>query len=277
MPNDRFVGKLPTTQPPNEHDARVVASATSALHGIAATRACLNCDNGFRRRGDDLVPCETCNAKARPMSQEAMAREHRQRSVAPVIPVGSEAARIVERICGIAAVVDEPAATAVAKVAAVIAHEFGVDPLVGDCQGSGQERVIPATDKHAVQRDVEDFHRVVVGIPDGDTPAIRRPQLRAELIREEAEETVWAIENGDLIGAIDGMCDLLCVVYGTAAEWGINLAPFWDEVHRTNMAKAGGPVREDGKRLKPEGWVPPDLRRVLDVYTAKTPSGRLER
>lgn len=118
-------------------------------------------------------------------------------------------------------------------------------------------------EKHPVQRDVEDFHRVVVGVPDGETPAVRRPGLRAELIREEAKETVDAIEAGDLVGAIDGMCDVLCVVYGTAAEFGINLAPFWDEVHRTNMAKAGGPLREDGKRLKPEGWTPPDIAGVL--------------
>ena len=116
---------------------------------------------------------------------------------------------------------------------------------------------------HPVQRDIEDFHREVVGIPDSTTPAIRRPELRAELIREEAKETVDAILRGDLVEAIDGLCDILAVVYGTAAEFGIDLAPFWDEVHRTNMAKAGGPVRADGKRLKPEGWQPPDIAGVL--------------
>jgi predicted HAD superfamily Cof-like phosphohydrolase len=121
---------------------------------------------------------------------------------------------------------------------------------------------------HPVQRDVAEFHRVVVGREDPDTPAIRRPWLRAELIREEAEETVDAIKAGDIVGAIDGMCDLLCVVYGTALEFGIDLAPFWDEVHRTNMAKAGGPTREDGKRLKPEGWVGPDIAGVLARVTA---------
>jgi predicted HAD superfamily Cof-like phosphohydrolase len=116
---------------------------------------------------------------------------------------------------------------------------------------------------HSVQRDVMDFHLAVCEIQDESTPAIRRPALRAELIREEARETVEAIERGDLVEAIDGMCDLLCVVYGTAAEFGVDLEPFWDEVHRTNMAKAGGPVREDGKRLKPEGWQPPDIAGVL--------------
>lgn len=116
---------------------------------------------------------------------------------------------------------------------------------------------------HSVQRDVSDFHRVVCRTEDLQTPGIRHPELRAELIREEARETVDAIGARDLIGAIDGMCDLLCVVYGTALTFGIDLAPFWDEVHRTNMAKAGGPVREDGKRLKPKDWQPPDIVGVL--------------
>lgn len=112
-----------------------------------------------------------------------------------------------------------------------------------------------------MQADVAQFH-VACNIPVGSTPEIRRPELRAELIREEAKETIIAIVGGDLIRSIDGLCDLLVVTFGTAVEFGINLDPFWDEVHKTNMAKAGGPVRADGKVLKPDGWQPPDLRRV---------------
>jgi predicted HAD superfamily Cof-like phosphohydrolase len=121
--------------------------------------------------------------------------------------------------------------------------------------------------EHKVQRDVEDFH-LALDVPVCHTPAIRRPELRAELIAEEAIETVRAIERRDLVGSIDGMCDLLCVVYGTAAEFGIDLAPFWDEVHRTNMAKRGGPTRADGKKLKPDGWEPPDIAGILDDVRA---------
>lgn len=124
----------------------------------------------------------------------------------------------------------------------------GVDPYVAG--------------KHKAQRDVLDFHRAL-DIPIGETPAIRRPELRAELIREEAAETVDAILRGDLVEAIDGLCDLLCVSYGAAIEFGVDLAPYWDEVHRTNMAKVGGPVRADGKRLKPDGWTPPDIAGIL--------------
>ncbi len=115
---------------------------------------------------------------------------------------------------------------------------------------------------HLVQRDVASFH-LALDIPIGETPAIRRPELRARLIEEEALETVTAIRLGDLVEAVDGLCDLLCVAYGAALEFGVDLRPFWDEVHRTNMAKQGGPVREDGKRLKPEGWTPPDIAGLL--------------
>jgi predicted HAD superfamily Cof-like phosphohydrolase len=45
---------------------------------------------------------------------------------------------------------------------------------------------------------------------------------------------------------------------------GIDLGPFFAEIHRTNMEKAGGPVRpSDGKILKPPGWKPPDIVGML--------------
>lgn len=115
---------------------------------------------------------------------------------------------------------------------------------------------------HFAQLQVQQFHRAM-DMPVESTPAIRRPSLRAELIREEAKETVSAIEAGDLVEAIDGLCDLLYVIYGAAAEFGVDLEPFFDEVHRSNMAKVGGPVRADGKRLKPEGWEPPRIAWML--------------
>lgn len=115
---------------------------------------------------------------------------------------------------------------------------------------------------HVVQLDVTDFHRALE-IPIGETVAMRRADLRANLIEEEAEETVDAIRAGDLVASLDGLCDLLCVIYGAAVEWGIDLAPFWEAVHQTNLLKKGGQMREDGKRLKPDGWVPPDIAGVL--------------
>lgn len=44
---------------------------------------------------------------------------------------------------------------------------------------------------------------------------------------------------------------------------GLDLRPFFKEVHRANMEKLTGPKREDGKQLKPEGWQPP---RIAEMY-----------
>lgn len=134
---------------------------------------------------------------------------------------------------------------------------------------------------HKAQSDVAEFHSKVLKREDPTTPAIRRPELRAELILEEAFETVekltgreinwnWGplVCEPNLIEAIDGLIDLLYVTYGTGGEMGIDLEPFWDEVHAANMRKANGPVREDGKQLKPDDWVAPDIAGVLAKVTS---------
>lgn len=140
---------------------------------------------------------------------------------------------------------------------------------------------------------VEAFH-LKFGATAGKTPALRDNELRAKLLMEEAVETVaalgfsvWAnIEKPGLPGeadhrqiayfkksydkpdfddTIDGLCDLLYVVYGAAVTFGIDLFPFFSEVHRSNMAKTGGGNREDGKVLKPDGWTPPKIKEIREA------------
>ncbi len=54
--------------------------------------------------------------------------------------------------------------------------------------------------------------------------------------------------------------DLVEGLWQCAAEGvGVDLKPFFKEVHRTNMNKLQGPKREDGKQLKPAGWKPPRI------------------
>lgn len=137
---------------------------------------------------------------------------------------------------------------------------------------------------------VETFHEKL-GATVGLYPEMRDRELRAKLIMEEAVETVaamgfdvtadiWPNDNTylpaeqvahfeksfvepDFVEAIDGLCDLLYVVYGAAVAWGIDLGPFFEAVHKANMAKDGGGNRADGKILKPEGWRPPDIEGIL--------------
>lgn len=131
--------------------------------------------------------------------------------------------------------------------------------------------------KQAVQ-DVTDFHRVM-GQPVLHTPTVPgddRTELRFDLIEEEFLEVRSALgvneygfikEPVDLVKLADGLADLIYVIVGTALEFGIPLEVVWNEVQRSNMAKAGpdGVVkkRADGKVLKPDDWTPPDIEGVL--------------
>lgn len=87
--------------------------------------------------------------------------------------------------------------------------------------------------------------------------------LREEIVEEEYTELMEGLAEGNLEKVADGCVDLCVVVIGTAIAYGIDLRSIWDEIHKTNMAKVGGPIRADGKRLKPEGWKPPEVARLL--------------
>ena len=114
------------------------------------------------------------------------------------------------------------------------------------------------------QEMVAQFHRTFgLAAPEGLDAAGFPGELRIRLIQEEAEEFAAAVRARDLPEMVDALCDLLYVTYGAAVALGVDLEPFFDAVHRSNMAKAGGSRRADGKWLKPPDWQPPDLRRIL--------------
>jgi hypothetical protein len=56
-----------------------------------------------------------------------------------------------------------------------------------------------------------------------------------------------------------------------AEDIGIDLRPFYLEVHRTNMWKLKGPKREDGKQLKPPDWKPPRIEAMYNRILAGNP------
>lgn len=88
-------------------------------------------------------------------------------------------------------------------------------------------------------------------------------RLRVTLIDEEAREFAHALGTGNLPAAVDAIADLLYVTYGAACALGVDMTPIFAAVHRANMEKAGGPVREDGKRLKPDDWQAPNIAALL--------------
>ena len=92
-------------------------------------------------------------------------------------------------------------------------------------------------------------------------------KLRINLLMEEVKEYLEGEEKHDLENIAKELADIIYIVCGTAASYGIPLDKVFDEVHRSNMAKLGpdGSVkrREDGKILKPDGWTPPDITSIL--------------
>lgn len=117
---------------------------------------------------------------------------------------------------------------------------------------------------HPAQALVREFHEAFeLGAPVTLEVETFPAELRIRLIEEEASEFAVAARAGDVIGVLDALCDLLYVTYGAAVSLGVDIEPFFNEVHRSNMAKVGGTRRPDGKWLKPADWQPPDLARIL--------------
>ena len=99
-------------------------------------------------------------------------------------------------------------------------------------------------------------------------PDFSTRELRVELIQEEVQELIEAIDNKDMVEIADALTDILYVVYGAGHAFGIDLDACFDEVHASNMSKLGedGRVvkREDGKVMKGPGFFAPDLESILN-------------
>jgi predicted HAD superfamily Cof-like phosphohydrolase len=116
-------------------------------------------------------------------------------------------------------------------------------------------------------QDVLDFHLKFgqhVGAEPGYAP-FEVMRLRFRLINEEWEELQLAFSAQGIPEIADATADLIYVLIGFMIAMGIDLRPIWTAVQRANMAKVGGAMRKDGKVLKPDGWVPPDIASILSI------------
>ncbi len=96
--------------------------------------------------------------------------------------------------------------------------------------------------------------------------------LYLDLIEEEWKELKLALDNGDRVEQLDALLDFIVVTTGAIHSAGFDGEGGWKEVMKTNFAKIDketGKVRkrEDGKVLKPTGWVPPDLKPFVTKET----------
>ena len=94
-------------------------------------------------------------------------------------------------------------------------------------------------------------------------------KLYCDLIHEEFnEEFKVALENNDRVEQLDALIDILVVTIGAIHSGGFNAEAAWKEVMRTNFAKIDSETgkvrkREDGKVLKPTGWIAPSLEQFV--------------
>jgi len=89
--------------------------------------------------------------------------------------------------------------------------------------------------------------------------------MYVKLIDEEHQELLEATLADDQVQQLDALIDILVVTIGAIHSMGADAEGAWKEVMMTNFAKIDkdtGKVRkrEDGKVLKPTGWVPPNLK-----------------
>ena len=119
-------------------------------------------------------------------------------------------------------------------------------------------------------RDQEKFMRACDQSVTGDE---KQFDMYLDLIKEEYKELLVAqgldddhkrVGQADPIETLDALIDIVVVTIGAIHSMGADGEGAWKEVMSTNFAKIDketGKVRkrEDGKVLKPVGWVPPEL------------------
>ena len=121
---------------------------------------------------------------------------------------------------------------------------------------------------------VQEFHNAfalpVRNVPHADIPE-QEFTLRYNLMKEENEEYLDAVRNGDIVEIADALGDMLYILCGTINAHGLQekMAPVFEEIQRSNMSKLdanGKPIyREDGKVMKSELYFKPDIKAVLGI------------
>jgi len=94
-------------------------------------------------------------------------------------------------------------------------------------------------------------------------------ELRFNLMKEENEEYLQAVQDEDLIEIGDALGDMLYILCGTIIAHGFQdkIESIFDEIQRSNMSKLGAdgkPIyRKDGKVMKGPNYFKPDLKKIL--------------
>jgi predicted HAD superfamily Cof-like phosphohydrolase len=96
-----------------------------------------------------------------------------------------------------------------------------------------------------------------------------KSRLRYNLMKEENEEYLQAVQDNDLTEIADALGDMLYILCGTIIEHGLQdkIEAIFAEIQRSNMSKLDGngkPIyREDGKVIKGPNYSKPNFEAIL--------------
>ena len=121
-------------------------------------------------------------------------------------------------------------------------------------------------------KSVHEFHSAFgLGINTNPTGNLgkNKNMLRFNLLKEENEEYLQAVQNDDIVEIADALGDMLYILCGTILEHGLQnkIEAVFHEIQQSNMSKLntdGKPIyREDGKVLKGPNYFKPNFDEIL--------------
>lgn len=111
---------------------------------------------------------------------------------------------------------------------------------------------------------VKQFHEKF-NVPVLDKPSLipqDRSSNRYRLMRDEVEEYLHGVKDGDLENIAKELSDILYSVYGTILEHGLqdNIEAIFEEVHKSNMSKD----YHEYKMIKGPGYLKADIKKIIE-------------
>lgn len=121
---------------------------------------------------------------------------------------------------------------------------------------------------------VVEFNQKVLNIQQRNKDILNKAEydISVKCLKEEIQEFEEAYENGDYIGQVDALIDLMYFAIGVLYKKGLTpeeIVLCSTAVHEANMEKKLGVNhrRGDGSAadaVKPEGWIAPE-QRIIDI------------
>lgn len=110
---------------------------------------------------------------------------------------------------------------------------------------------------------VKEFHNKFKALVSENPSLIPkdRSDNRHKLMKEEVEEYLKGVENGDIENIAKELADLLYTVYGTVLEHGLQdkIEAIFEEVHKSNMSKD----YHEYKMVKGEDYFKADIKKLF--------------